>query len=536
MRGNSGNILIVDDDAGTRKSLTLILESKDYKVDTTVNGKDAIEKIKQMAFDIVLVDIKLPDMEGIDLVLMAKHINPAIGILVITGFPSLETAMRAVNEGATAYITKPLNMNEILSTIHNLIQRKLTSDTESDTGNMNKNNHISMGQKEQSVQHSAKIGKMINRISTRFIDSNPVDLENNIYLSLKEIAEFSKANNVWLVSLSKDTSRFEYIYWWNRQRNDVTLETSAGAVADDIWWIRKLKRHETITMQDISELPAGEELGDGLLQLHDTESLLMAPLVHMGGLIGFMGLGLNSKDELWLNDNSILLEQLGEIFQRILRLKSERTKKVLIGTGESIIGYGLSESLINGNLELTGTAGNAEELMRLVAITRPDVIIMSFKLSGENPRILIEKLKRKQPEVAVLMVCNRDEIRTRFTEAVRAGAGGCMPLDVSPEQLLAAVNCLSHGHAVGSVEAIKEVMLGSVEAEPILPSESPLNPREREILQMASTGMSNKNIAGKLGISERTVDAHLRSVFRKISVASRTEAIYKALKQRWIDL
>lgn len=111
------NILIIEDDESTRKTLTLVLGKKGYATETARTGKEALEKAKKRSFDVTLLDIKLPDMEGMELVAPLKELHPDLAVIVITGYASLETALRALKEGAADYITKPLDMEKVLEAI-----------------------------------------------------------------------------------------------------------------------------------------------------------------------------------------------------------------------------------------------------------------------------------------------------------------------------------------------------------------------------------------------------------------------------------
>ncbi|MFA5033048.1 MAG: response regulator [bacterium] len=118
------NILIVDDDEGTCKSLKLIFNKKGYKVDTAVSGESAIKQMRKKSFNAAVLDIKLPDIEGVELISSFRKTNPGIAIIVITAYASLKTAMRAINEGANAYITKPINIYELLDKIKELLTKQ----------------------------------------------------------------------------------------------------------------------------------------------------------------------------------------------------------------------------------------------------------------------------------------------------------------------------------------------------------------------------------------------------------------------------
>jgi two-component system NtrC family response regulator len=120
--GEKARILIVDDDENIRKVLTTILEDEGYIVEAVENGKRAIEKTKRSFYNLVLIDIRLPDMEGIELLTKMKDTVPKTRKIIITGYPTLQNAIEAVNKGADAYILKPFDMESVLQTIRD--QRK----------------------------------------------------------------------------------------------------------------------------------------------------------------------------------------------------------------------------------------------------------------------------------------------------------------------------------------------------------------------------------------------------------------------------
>jgi DNA-binding response OmpR family regulator len=117
-------ILIVDDDEGILESLKAILELKGYEVDTAKTGQEAIEKSKARFYNLALLDIKLPDMEGTDLLVKLHGSEPRMMKVMLTGFPSLENAVKALNWGADAYLMKPINPKELLKVIEDKLREQ----------------------------------------------------------------------------------------------------------------------------------------------------------------------------------------------------------------------------------------------------------------------------------------------------------------------------------------------------------------------------------------------------------------------------
>jgi PAS domain S-box-containing protein len=106
-------ILVVDDDEGTRKSLALLLKRKGFETEQAETGKEALATAEGRAINLTLLDIKLPDIEGIQLLEPLKKTNPDMAIIMITGFASVESAVKALEAGASGYITKPINLEEL---------------------------------------------------------------------------------------------------------------------------------------------------------------------------------------------------------------------------------------------------------------------------------------------------------------------------------------------------------------------------------------------------------------------------------------
>jgi len=117
-------ILIVDDDDSIRKVLEAILEDKGYAVDSVGTARKAIEIMKKKFYNVGLIDIRLPDMEGTELLSRIRETTPKMRKIIITGFPTLQNAIDAVNRRADAYIMKPFNMGKVLETIEDQLTRQ----------------------------------------------------------------------------------------------------------------------------------------------------------------------------------------------------------------------------------------------------------------------------------------------------------------------------------------------------------------------------------------------------------------------------
>ena len=117
-------ILIVDDDDNIRKVLVAILEDKGYSLDSVGTAREAIERTEKKVYNLALIDIRLPDMEGIELLTRVRDTTPKMRKIIITGYPTLQNAVDAVNRGADAYIMKPFDVEVVLNTIDEQLRKQ----------------------------------------------------------------------------------------------------------------------------------------------------------------------------------------------------------------------------------------------------------------------------------------------------------------------------------------------------------------------------------------------------------------------------
>jgi len=118
-------ILVIDDEESIRKTIAMTLEHAGYRVDTAENGKKAIEQAKANFYNLALIDVRLPDIEGTELLTALEEITPKMVKVILTGFPTLQNAVRAINKGVDAYLIKPVDTDELLRLIkENLDEQK----------------------------------------------------------------------------------------------------------------------------------------------------------------------------------------------------------------------------------------------------------------------------------------------------------------------------------------------------------------------------------------------------------------------------
>ena len=120
----SPRVLVIDDEESIRKTVSMRLENAGYIVDTAENGKEAIEKSEANFYNLALIDIRLPDMDGTELLTAMKERTPRMIKIILTGYPALQNSVKAINKGVDYYIIKPVDTGELLRVIKEQLEKQ----------------------------------------------------------------------------------------------------------------------------------------------------------------------------------------------------------------------------------------------------------------------------------------------------------------------------------------------------------------------------------------------------------------------------
>ncbi len=208
--------------------------------------------------------------------------------------------------------------------------------------------------------------------------------------------------------------------------------------------------------------------------------------------------------------------------------------RVLVADDHLIIRQGLRLILeTEADFDLVGEASDGVEAIRLCAELRPDVVLMDLRMPGMDGLTAIERLHLEQPQIAVVILTtfNEDDLMMR---GLRAGAKGYLLKDTDRETLFNSIRAAVRGEMLLKPEIMAKVL--SKWSGPGAPAvESDLTDRELEVLHGVAQGERSKEIAARLGISERTIKAHLASIYNKLGVDSRAAAIAVAARRGLIN-
>ena len=227
------------------------------------------------------------------------------------------------------------------------------------------------------------------------------------------------------------------------------------------------------------------------------------------------------------------------------RRNTSRTRVVIVD-GHTLFRRGVRNILeLEGDLEVVGEAGTGREAMAIVQELTPDILLMDLGIPAPNGIETTQRLKRELPHTGVIVMASNDDEDQLF-EAIKAGAAAYVLKDIDPTDLIAIIRRVRAGEylindkvfskpAVASrvLKEFRELAVYGSEAQPIF---APLSPREVEILDNIAQGMTNKQVAYALSISEQTVKNHMSSILRKLSVNDRTQAVVYAMRQGWIKI
>jgi DNA-binding NarL/FixJ family response regulator len=198
------------------------------------------------------------------------------------------------------------------------------------------------------------------------------------------------------------------------------------------------------------------------------------------------------------------------------------TTSVLLVDDHQLVRAGLSALVDSADdLEVVGQAADGLDAVRSALEVRPDVVLMDLSMPVMDGVEATRRLVADLPDVRVVVLTSFSD-KDRVAEALAAGAIGYLLKDCEPAQLLSAIRSAALGHA--PIDPRVAHALLPRRAEPAGVAASELSPREAEVLRLVAEGLANKQIARRLGITERTVKAHVGSVFRRIGVGDRTSA------------
>jgi DNA-binding NarL/FixJ family response regulator len=228
------------------------------------------------------------------------------------------------------------------------------------------------------------------------------------------------------------------------------------------------------------------------------------------------------------------------------RRNPELKTKILLVDDHALFRVGMRQILEREeDFVIVGEAENARDAFTMATELNPDTVLLDLSLPAPGGIETTQRIKREIPSIGIIALAVAEDEDQLF-EAIKAGAAAFILKDINPDDLVTIIRRVRNGEylindkvfsrpSVASrvLKEFRELAVYGQEAAPIF---APLSPREVEILDNIAKGMTNKQVAYALSISEQTVKNHMSSILRKLSVNDRTQAVVYAMKQGWIRI
>jgi DNA-binding NarL/FixJ family response regulator len=220
--------------------------------------------------------------------------------------------------------------------------------------------------------------------------------------------------------------------------------------------------------------------------------------------------------------------------------------RILVVDDHALFRAGIANALSRErDLDVVGEAADGRSALEAAGMTSPSIVLMDLSLPAPGGLETTQRIRREFPATAVIVLAQDEDEESLFA-SIKAGAAAFVIKDISPDDLIHVIRRVSQGEflindkvfskpAVASrvLKEFRELAVYGQEAQPIF---APLSPREVEILDNIAQGMTNKQVAYALSISEQTVKNHMSSILRKLAVNDRTQAVVYAMRQGWIKM
>lgn len=212
-----------------------------------------------------------------------------------------------------------------------------------------------------------------------------------------------------------------------------------------------------------------------------------------------------------------------------------KTIRVVIAEDHTLVRQGTRQLLQQeSDIDVVGEAADGEEALTVIGATRPDVALVDISMPRLDGVTLCRRIRERYPETAVIALTVHDE-EEYVTALLEAGASGYLLKDVDTDELVHSIRTVHDGGTVLDPKFLRAVLQRMRTRE--TPADEPRpTPREVEVLKLVASGLSNRDVAERLGISAWTVQTHIAHLFAKLGASSRTRAVIQGLHAGWISL
>lgn len=202
--------------------------------------------------------------------------------------------------------------------------------------------------------------------------------------------------------------------------------------------------------------------------------------------------------------------------------------RILVVDDHPIVRQGIRAAFADSKrVEIVGEADNAEDAQSSVELLQPDLVILDIRLKGSRSGIEVAtKLREAHPDLKIVVLTNYAQ-EPYLNAMIKAGVDGYLLKDTSPSQIVEAIEMILGGRSVYSKSINSRLISGYLRDQDV----NDLTAREAEVLQLVADGLSNEQVAQRLAVGQKTVQMHLSSVYSKLGVSRRTEAVVQAVRK-----
>jgi len=309
---SAGTILVVDDEEDFLWLIDTMLQEAGYSVIQAKNGEAVLKLLEKDIPDLILMDYRLPNRNGLQVAADVKQRIPTVPIIILTGYAEVGSAVEAMKIGVYDYVTKPVDIDDLLFTIKRCLEKQDLIE-----------------EVERLRKALEELERLITTISTRFINLSSDEIDSGISEAVKEIGAFTDVDRSYAFVLSDNGTKIDDTYEWCAEGVKPQTQNLKGiSINDELpWFAKRLKEFEVVHVPCVADLPPEASDEKRYFQTQDVQSLLAIPMTYGGSLAGFLRFDSTRANKKWTEGIIALLGVVGEIF--INALERKRTEVAL---------------------------------------------------------------------------------------------------------------------------------------------------------------------------------------------------------------
>lgn len=423
-------ILIIDDEKSIRDNLKTLLDLDDHETFIASNGSEGLKVFYENHPEIIILDMKMPGMNGIEVLKKIKTESKETEVIMITAHGGLDTAIEAMKEGAFHYLPKPIEYQELEIEIDKALEKqRMQKDLDEYLHRLevtleDNAKELSLRKKaEEALKYQIVIEKITASISTVFLKLEIDELDNGINQTLEKIGKFIRADRSYVFLITNKGQKLDNTHEWCADGIKNQMDRIKELSFESFPWLKeKIERFEIIHIPSVANLPPEARLEKKEFQIQSIQSLLCVPMISENRLVGFLGLDAVQQENKWSDTEITLLNIIGNII--VYAMERKRSKEIVESQQQQLIQADKMVSLG------TMAAGVAHEINNPLSVAIGDThlfqrdfkdllkLINQFSKLPLSPEISKEVERLKSEMDLPYLIENVDKKLSRFTGAM----------------------------------------------------------------------------------------------------------------------